>query len=74
MKEAPWACSVIVFTDNDAALMSMIRGVSKNGAGARIVNAVHSLVDLCGFVKAKRVRASQVVLHRFVIELEVFMI
>ena len=40
-------CSVIVFTDNDAALMSMIRGVSKNGAGARIVNAVHSLVDLC---------------------------
>ena len=40
-------CSVIVFTDNEAALMSMIRGVSKNDSGARLVNAVHSLVDLC---------------------------
>ena len=38
-------CRLIIFTDNDGALHSMINGRSENDSGGRIVAATHNLLD-----------------------------
>eukprot|EP00439_Symbiodinium_sp_Y106_P070600 s945_g12.t1 len=38
-------CHLIIFTDNDGALHSMINGRSENDSGGRIVSATHNLLD-----------------------------
>ena len=38
-------CHLIVFTDNDGALHSMINGRSENDSGGRIVSATHNFLD-----------------------------
>ena len=38
-------CHLIVFSDNDGALHSMINGRSENDSGGRIVSATHNFLD-----------------------------
>ena len=38
-------CNLVIFTDNDAALACMIRGMSDNDYGGKIVTCVHELSD-----------------------------
>ncbi|CAE7253423.1 unnamed protein product, partial [Symbiodinium sp. CCMP2456] len=40
-------CHLIVFTDNEGALHSMVNGRSENDAGSRMVSATHALLDDC---------------------------